>query len=65
MPGLAKDTRNKTDERLRLIGTSLTAVEIAKISRSLDFILTRPEVDPARVAMVGLSYGGYYALVEK
>ena len=62
-PGLAKDVRNKTDDRMRLVGTSLTAVEIAKITRSLDVILKRPEVDPKRVAMVGLSYGGYYALV--
>jgi dienelactone hydrolase len=62
--GFPKDVRNKTDERLRLVGTSLTAVEIAKITRSLDVILaTRPEVDPQRIAMVGLSYGGYYALV--
>ncbi len=62
-PGYPRDTRNKIDERLRLVGTSLTAVEIAKITRALDVILTRPEVDPNRVAMVGLSYGGYYALV--
>jgi hypothetical protein len=48
---------------MRLIGTSLTAVEILKITRSLDVLLKRPEVDPHRVAMVGLSYGGYYALV--
>jgi dienelactone hydrolase len=61
--GFPKDIRNKIDERMRLVGTSLTAVEIAKITRSLDVILTRPEVDPKRVAMVGLSYGGYYALV--
>lgn len=61
--GFPKDVRNRTDERLRLVGTSLTAVEIAKITRSLDVLLKRPEVDPARVAMVGLSYGGYYALV--
>ncbi len=61
--GFPKDIRNRTDERLRLVGTSLTAVEIAKIARSLDVLLKRPEVDPARVAMVGLSYGGYYALV--
>jgi dienelactone hydrolase len=61
--GYPKDIRNRIDERLRLIGTSLTAVEIAKITRSLDVILNRPEVDPARVAMIGLSYGGYYALV--
>ncbi len=61
--GFPKDIRNRTDERMRLIGTSLTAVEIAKITRSLDILLQRPEVDPARVGMVGLSYGGYYALV--
>ncbi|MDB5297451.1 MAG: hypothetical protein JWO31_3434 [Phycisphaerales bacterium] len=62
-PGYPKDVRKTTDERLRLAGTSLTAVETAKITRSLDVLLARPEVDPARVAMVGLSYGGYYALV--
>ncbi len=61
--GFPKDVRQTTDERLRLVGTSLTAVEIAKITRSLDVLLARPEVDPARVGMVGLSYGGYYALV--
>ena len=61
--GFPKDVRNRTDERLRLVGTSLTAVEIAKITRSLDVLLKRPEVDAMRVAMVGLSYGGYYALV--
>jgi dienelactone hydrolase len=61
--GFPKGIRNQIDQRMRLIGTSLTAVEIAKITRSLDVILTRPEIDPNRVAMVGLSYGGYYALV--
>jgi len=61
--GYPKDIRNRTDERLRLVGTTLTAVEIAKITRSLDVLLLRPEVDATRVAMVGLSYGGYYALV--
>ncbi|HTE17498.1 MAG TPA: prolyl oligopeptidase family serine peptidase, partial [Armatimonadota bacterium] len=30
---------------------------------SLDVLLKRPEVDPKRVGMVGLSYGGYYTLV--
>lgn len=61
--GFPKDIRNRTDERLRLVGTSLTAVEIAKITRSLDLLLERPEVDRNRVGMVGLSYGGYYTLV--
>jgi dienelactone hydrolase len=58
-----RDIRTRIDDRLRMVGTSLTAVEIAKITRSLDVILKRPEVDPKRVAMVGLSYGGYYTLV--
>ena len=61
--GFPPDIRNRTDERLRLVGTSLTAIEIAKITRSLDVLLERPEIDAKRVAMVGLSYGGYYALV--
>ena len=57
------DPESVEDDRLRLVGTSLTAVEIAKITRSLDVLLKRPEVDPKRVGMVGLSYGGYYTLV--
>ncbi len=61
--GYPGDIRNRTDIRMRLIGTSITAVEILKITRSLDTLLKRPEVDPKRVGMVGLSYGGYYALV--
>lgn len=61
--GFPPDVRQRTDERLRLVGTSLTAVEIAKITRGLDVLLRRPEVDPRRVGMVGLSYGGYYTLI--
>ncbi len=61
--GFPPDIRRQIDDRARLVGTSLTAIEIAKITRSLDVLLQRPEVDPKRVAMVGLSYGGYYTLV--
>jgi dienelactone hydrolase len=60
---LPPNVRQTMDDRMRLVGTSITAVEIAKITRSLDVILKRPEVDSKRVAMVGLSYGGYYTLV--
>jgi dienelactone hydrolase len=62
-PGLAKTNRVNTDRRLRLVGTTVTAVEVTKIVRSLDVLLRRPEIDPARVGMVGLSYGGFYTLV--
>jgi dienelactone hydrolase len=61
--GYPGDIRNRIDSRLRLVGTSLTAIEIYKIAHALDVLLKRPEVDPRKVAMVGLSYGGYYTLV--
>ncbi|MBI5094941.1 MAG: acetylxylan esterase [Candidatus Hydrogenedentes bacterium] len=50
------------DAGLRYVGTSLLAVELWKIHRGLDVVLRRPEIDPNRVAMMGLSYGGLYTL---
>lgn len=61
--GYPQDIRRQIDDRLRLVGTSLTAVEVAKITRAIDQLVLRPEVDAQRIAMVGLSYGGYYALI--
>lgn len=58
-----KDIRRQIDDRMRLIGTSITAVEIAKITYAIDEIIKRPDVDANRIGMVGLSYGGYYAQV--
>ncbi|MCY2981754.1 MAG: dienelactone hydrolase family protein [Planctomycetota bacterium] len=58
-----QDIRRQIDDRLRLIGTSITAVEIAKITYAIDGLANRPEVDMSRIGMVGLSYGGYYAQV--
>jgi dienelactone hydrolase len=61
--GYPADIRTRMDDRLRLVGTTLTAVEIAKITRSIDVLAKRPEVDSKRIGMVGLSYGGYYTLM--
>lgn len=58
-----QDIRRQIDDRLRLIGTSITAVEIAKITYAIDELANRPELDMSRIGMVGLSYGGYYAQV--
>lgn len=48
--------------KAQLAGTTLSAIEIHKITASLDAILQRPEVDADRVGMIGLSYGGYFTL---
>ncbi|MED5461292.1 MAG: dienelactone hydrolase family protein, partial [Pseudomonadota bacterium] len=61
--GYPRDVRSRMDARLRLVGTSITAVEVAKITFALDSLVKRPEVNAARIGMVGLSYGGYYAQV--
>ena len=61
--GYPRDVRLRIDARMRLVGTTLTAVEVAKISFAIDVLVKRPEVDAGRIAMVGLSYGGYYAQV--
>jgi dienelactone hydrolase len=60
--GFPQNVRVRFDIQARQVGTTLTAIEIAKITRSLDAVLERPEVDPNRIAMIGLSYGGFYTL---
>lgn len=56
------EIRKILDAKLRAAGTSLMGMESMKITKALDRVLERPEVNPARVAMIGLSYGGYYTL---
>jgi dienelactone hydrolase len=54
--------RGGMDARLKQIGGSITALEIYQLQRCLDALVLRPEVDPQRIGMVGLSYGGFYTL---
>lgn len=56
------DVRAQMDAKLRAAGTSFIGLEIGKLQRALDVLLTRKEIDPRRVGMVGLSYGGFYTL---
>ena len=56
------DVRGILDDDLRARGTTLMGLEAYKISRALDVVLKRPEVDASKVAMIGLSYGGFYTL---
>jgi dienelactone hydrolase len=59
---IPSEVRAELDLKLRNAGTSLMALESMKVIRSLDAVLQRPEVDARRVAMIGLSFGGYYSL---
>ncbi len=54
--------RKKLDEELRYVGTSILALELYKIARAVDEIVKRPDIDPERIGMMGLSYGGCYTL---
>ena len=50
------------DRRLKQLGGSLAALEIYRLQRALDYLVSRPDIDGARVGILGLSYGGFYAL---
>lgn len=54
--------RAKIDIQLKQLGSSITAVEIFKIMRSLDYLTARQDIDSKRIGMLGLSYGGFYTL---
>jgi dienelactone hydrolase len=59
---IPEDVRQQLDKRLRAKGVSLTAVEAMRITKGLDALLERPEVDRQRVGMIGLSLGGFMTL---
>ena len=54
--------RTDLDKELKRIGTSITGLEVSCIIRSIDYAVTLDEIDPERIAMTGLSYGGYFTL---
>ncbi len=54
--------RPHIDRQLKQTGGSLTALDLYRIERSIDYLITRKEIDAARVSMIGLSYGGFYTL---
>jgi hypothetical protein len=46
------DIRRQIDDRMRLVGMSITAVEIVKITYAIDELIKRPEVDADLVALI-------------
>jgi purine nucleoside permease/dienelactone hydrolase len=59
---IPQEVRAQLDKDFRARGTSLMAVEVTIIQRSLDAVAKFPDVDPSRIGMIGLSYGGFYTL---
>ena len=57
-----KFDRIKIDSELKQLGGSITAMEIFKIIRSIDFLIKNISIDTKRIGMIGLSYGGFYTL---
>ena len=54
--------RREFDAKLKQVGSSITAVEIYSIRKTLDYLINEPFVDSEKIGMVGLSYGGFYTL---
>ena len=52
--------RSRLDRLCRLLGFTLEGLEVAKISRLLDWATIQPMVNPDRIAMWGLSMGGLF-----
>jgi dienelactone hydrolase len=60
---IPRDVRQAVGNELLWRGPSLGGVEAAKISRALDALLERKEVDRRRTAMIGLSAGGAHTVL--
>ena len=56
------DFRDRLTVQTWKSGTSLPAIEIAKVVKAIDYFSSRTDIDANRIAMVGISYGGFYTL---
>ena len=54
--------REIINRRLVQLGGSITALELYCLTRCVDHFAAQKEVDASRIGVVGLSYGGMYAL---
>jgi dienelactone hydrolase len=55
--------RELLDKKLQFAGTSIIGIEIQKIIESTKTLMKeRPEIDASRIAMTGLSWGGFFTM---
>ena len=58
-----KQNHIQLDYHLKQVGGSLAALEVFKLMRSVDWLCANLPIDPARMGIAGLSYGGFYTLL--
>ena len=61
-PYIGGDRFRQLQRKANPLGRSLFSIIVAQHARTLDWLKSRPEVDPARIAFYGLSYGGKTAM---
>jgi len=54
--------RQLFDAKLKAMSGSITALEIFNVRRAIDYFVENEPIDPDHIGMMGLSYGGFYAL---
>jgi len=57
-----KHDHAEMDRQLKQLGGSIAALEVWCLQRGLDCLLSRDDIDSARLGMIGLSYGGFHTL---
>ena len=62
MPFGQRDKCNVNGNKAVLLGYVLMALDIFDHRRALDYLASRPDVDPRRLGSVGLSFGGTMSL---
>lgn len=56
------ETRQHFDSKLKALGGSIAALEIFNVRRAIDYFIGNESIVPESIGMMGLSYGGFYAL---
>ncbi|MBP3591300.1 MAG: prolyl oligopeptidase family serine peptidase [Clostridia bacterium] len=56
------EMRQLFDAKLKAVGGSMAALEIYCLRRAIDYFVNEAPIDPSRIGMMGLSYGGFYTL---
>ncbi|HTM50779.1 MAG TPA: M14-type cytosolic carboxypeptidase [Bryobacteraceae bacterium] len=57
-----QETKSRLDRKAQLVGQRLQALEQWILLRAVDYLVTRPEILPERIAIYGKSWGGRTAL---